>query len=338
MDWMNWLVRISAGGAGVVGVGLSLLYFLQEKLIYVPRIPGVSNDIVYLPKDFGFSYEDVWLTAADGTKLHSWFMWPKTWADGVLSTKPCILFFQENAGNMSWRLPFLKQLAAHLDCSIMAPSYRGYGLSGGKPSERGLQMDAEAALDYLLHSRPDIDRKNISLFGRSLGGAVAIHLAAAHPHQFKAVMVENTFTSIEEVAPRLFPFLRLFVGPHRYFNWLVRNKWDSKRDIVRLDRIPVLLLSSLKDEMLPPEQMRRLFTLLTEAGSRSLVWAEFEEGNHMEAYDICRAQYWGAMRAFAENHILSDDSDWVADDYEDVKEAAPDAQVMSAQTSSVRKR
>lgn len=41
----------------MVGVGLSLLYFLQEKLIYVPRIPGVSNDIVYLPKDFGFSYE-----------------------------------------------------------------------------------------------------------------------------------------------------------------------------------------------------------------------------------------------------------------------------------------
>ncbi len=40
-----------------MGVGLSLLYFLQEKLIYVPRIPGVSNDIVYTPKDFGFSYE-----------------------------------------------------------------------------------------------------------------------------------------------------------------------------------------------------------------------------------------------------------------------------------------
>ena len=116
--------------------------------------------------------------------------------------------------------------------------------------------------------------------------------------------------------------------------------------------------------MLPPEQMRRLFRVLTDAGSRSLVWAEFEEGTHMEvqplagfaalplplrlgfgvallpgrlsthavvqlpaaclcglgavcaaavsvagalpqAYDICRAQYWGAVRAFAENHILT---------------------------------
>lgn len=34
--------------------------------------------------------------------------------------------------------------------------------------------------------------------------------------------------------------------------------------------------------MLPPEQMRRLFRVLTDAGSRSLVWAEFEEGTHME--------------------------------------------------------
>ena len=87
MEWMNWLVRIAAGvrfgnalalqsperralpgtqaklqvvwsqGAGLVGVGLSLLYLLQEKLIYVPRIPGVSNAMVYTPDEFAFSYE-----------------------------------------------------------------------------------------------------------------------------------------------------------------------------------------------------------------------------------------------------------------------------------------
>lgn len=56
-------------------------------------------------------------------------------------------------------------------------SYRGYGMSEGKPNQRGLQLDAQAALDHLL-SRDDVDGNKVVVFGRSLGGAVAIHLAA----------------------------------------------------------------------------------------------------------------------------------------------------------------
>ena len=137
--------------------------------IYVPRIPGVSNEFAYLPDQFAFTYEDVWLTAADGIKLHAWFMWPREWAQDVLATKPTVLFLQacvhaghtrhayqsiyqlaegvnscqrrplaqlvpshrlivrlqpqENAGNMSWRLPFLRMLSRYLDCSVLALRY-----------------------------------------------------------------------------------------------------------------------------------------------------------------------------------------------------------------------
>ncbi len=56
-------------------------------------------------------------------------------------------------------------------------SYRGYGLSEGRPNQRGLQMDADAGLRYVM-SRDDLATDNVVLFGRSLGGAVAIHLAA----------------------------------------------------------------------------------------------------------------------------------------------------------------
>lgn len=65
--------------------------------------------------------QDVWLTAKDGVKLHAWFMWPKDWAPEAVASKPTIVFFQENAGNMSWRLPFLRMLSRYLDCSILAP-------------------------------------------------------------------------------------------------------------------------------------------------------------------------------------------------------------------------
>ena len=85
MDLMTWIFRIMYGGVGITGLGLSLMYIFQGKLVrdrehcvtlcctaavktplmtcicaaqlYMPRIPGVSNDVVYLPDSFGFSYE-----------------------------------------------------------------------------------------------------------------------------------------------------------------------------------------------------------------------------------------------------------------------------------------
>lgn len=328
---MTWAFRILYGSIGLAGVGLSLMYMLQEKLIYVPRIPGVSNDFVYTPDQFSFSFEDIWMAASDGIKLHAWFMWPKEWPQEALATKPTVLFLQENAGNMSWRLPFLRMLSRFLDCSVLALSYRGYGLSDGRPSERGLQLDAQAALDYLHTERPDIDRNNIAIFGRSLGGAVAIHLAANNADKVKAVIVENTFTSIEDVAPRLFPLLGLFVGPRRWFNFLVRNKWESKRDIQRLTSLPVLLLSSLKDEMLPPEHMLRLYDILKAAGSERVVWTEFPTGNHMETYELCRQEYWPAVRAFFEQYLAADGEARAEDVRPGIKAAAPDVAVEAPQ-------
>ena len=128
--------------------------------------------------------------------MHAWYLHPKGWTLASRKQRPTVLFFQENAGNMSFRLPFLRLLARYLDCSIFAPrllqcprctrdlemsarflfsglcstevftvilmrqcvrSYRGYGRSQGQPSEAGIKLDAQAALDHLLQ-RPDVDK------------------------------------------------------------------------------------------------------------------------------------------------------------------------------------
>jgi hypothetical protein len=65
--------------------------------------------------------QDVWLTAADGTKLHAWLLTPRGWSKQQLKERPVMMFFQENAGNMSHRLPFLRGLARMLQVSIFAP-------------------------------------------------------------------------------------------------------------------------------------------------------------------------------------------------------------------------
>ena len=60
------------------------------------------------------------MTAKDDTKLHAWFLQPRGWSRAQRAQRPVVLFFQENAGNMSFRLPFLRLLTRYLDCSVFA--------------------------------------------------------------------------------------------------------------------------------------------------------------------------------------------------------------------------
>jgi len=87
--------------------------------------------------------------------------------------------------------------------------YRGYGKSTGTPSEKELQSDAQVVLDYLANRR-DIDPNRIIVFGLSLGGAVACNLVSNNPDRVKAVILENTFTSIEDMIEVVFPLVSRF--------------------------------------------------------------------------------------------------------------------------------
>ena len=85
-----------------------------------------------------------------------------------------MIFFHGNAGNIGTRLPNIEVMVKVMKCNVLIVAYRGYSNSEGTPSEEGLKLDAEAALEWA-QSRKDINQ--IFIFGRSLGGAVAIQLA-----------------------------------------------------------------------------------------------------------------------------------------------------------------
>lgn len=114
---------------------------------------------------------------------------------------PTFVYLHGNAGNMGHRLHNAAGIFHKLQCNLLMVEYRGYGLSTGQPHERGLYADARAAIDYL-YTRHDLDLQQIVLFGRSLGGAVAVDVAA-DPEYYQRIMctiLENTFTSIPEMA------------------------------------------------------------------------------------------------------------------------------------------
>mmetsp|Transcript_1443 Transcript_1443/g.3714 ORF Transcript_1443/g.3714 Transcript_1443/m.3714 type:complete len:306 (+) Transcript_1443:276-1193(+) len=298
LGWVGrWGLRLLYGTGGVAVALLAAVVFFQRKLIYIPNIPGVEPGYYWEPDAFGLEYEDVRLQTKDGVSLHAWLVWPSS---GLMRRRkkdaPVVLFFQENAGNMSFRLPFVAQMAKSCDCAVLMLSYRGYGASSGSPSQRGLQIDSQAALDWVLQ-RDDIDTSKIVLFGRSLGGAVAVHLAAANTDKIAAVIIENSFTTIPDMAGALMGFLKPIVGRGKPGNILVRDKWNNEGIIRALKGVPTLMLSSGKDEMVPAWQMRQLYAA---RGTEHCEWRFFPNGRHLDLYETHSGEYWPILVQYME--------------------------------------
>ncbi|XP_014510621.1 protein bem46 isoform X1 [Vigna radiata var. radiata] len=287
------------GVGGLVVAGMALLVAFQEKLVYVPVLPGLTKSYAINPSRLRLTYEDIWLRSSDGVRLHAWFI--KLFPD---CRGPTILFFQENAGNIAHRLEMVRIMLQQLHCNVFMLSYRGYGASDGYPSQRGIIKDAQAALDHL-SERSDIDTSRIVVFGRSLGGAVGAVLTKNNPDKVAALILENTFTSILDMAGVLFPFLKWFIGGSsakgpKVLNFLVRSPW-STIDVVGQIKQPILFLSGLQDEMVPPSHMQLLYAKAA-ARNNQCLFVEFPTGMHMDTWVAGGDHYWRTIQQFLEQH------------------------------------
>lgn len=187
---MNFLQGVLATGAGLVGTFLGALFILQERLLYHPNMP--TREYVESPSDYNLSYTDVDLVTSDSVKLHSWLIL----APGASASSATMIYFHGNAGTISHRLMDLRQFH-RAGFNVLVVSYRGYGKSEGSPGENGFKKDAGAAIAYARDRGDVIDTNQIFLFGRSIGGAVALAAAAeAETGAIAGVVVENTFSSI----------------------------------------------------------------------------------------------------------------------------------------------
>jgi fermentation-respiration switch protein FrsA (DUF1100 family) len=215
-------------------LGLLMLMF-EESLIFFPA---------KYPEGFwnppGLRYEDAWFTAADGVNLHGWYC-P---AD---QPRAVVLFAHGNAGNLSHRVDALRNFQNQLGCSILIFDYRGYGRSQGRPTEAGILADARAARLWLAR-RAAIPPEQIVLLGESIGGAVMVDLAAADGA--RGLILENTFTSLPDVAAYHFPWL-----PVRL---LMRTRLDSASKIGRYHG-SLLMCHGTGDTIVPFELAEKLY-------------------------------------------------------------------------------
>lgn len=259
--------------AAVLYVGLALmLYFLQERMVFLPHLPGRALDAT--PAAIGLDYEDAFIDTADGVRLHGWFV-PAANARGAL------LFFHGNAGNISHRLESVA-IFNRLGLDVLIVDYRGYGQSSGSPSEAGTYRDAQAAWDWL--RARGVAAERIVVFGRSLGGAVGAWLASRPELRPGGLIVESCFTSGEDMARRLYPWL-----PAR---WITRLKYPV-RDYVAASDSPVMVIHSRDDEIVPFDMGRALF----EAAPQPKTFFELR-GDHNAGFWLSRDTYLPALEGF----------------------------------------
>ncbi|MFO7602680.1 MAG: alpha/beta hydrolase [Gammaproteobacteria bacterium] len=254
----------------VLALGLLNVWFYtqQKGMLFFPTRPLEAT-----PADWGLVFEDVSLTTRDQVRLNGWFL-PASDARQVL------LFFHGNAGNISHRGDSV-QIFHGLGLSTLIIDYRGYGQSQGRISERGLYRDARAAWDYLVEARGYAD-KDIIVFGRSLGGAVAAQLASQV--QPRALMVESSFSSVRSMARRLLPLL----------SRLVYLRYDFATAVhVHQVSVPVLVLHSPEDEIIPFSEGQQVF-----AAANSPKYFQALRGSHNGGFLQSQPDYQAAMAAF----------------------------------------
>jgi len=265
-----WVV-IAITAAFVIFIGFFFIF--QSRYIYYPE-RVLSAD----PGSIGLHFESVSFETQDGVKLSGWFI-PTESARGV------ILFCHGNAGNISHRLDSI-QIFHQLGLDVFIFDYRGYGQSQGKPTEQGTYTDVEAAWRYLVEER-QVSPDDVIVFGRSLGAAVAVWLAQSHTP--RALILESTFTSLPDIAARLYPYL-----PVRL---LLRFEYNTAEYLGRVN-CPVLIVHSRDDEIMPFSHGRQLFEIANEP-------KEFLEitGTHNEGFVTSGKHYEEGLNAFILEHV-----------------------------------
>ncbi len=243
-------------------------HFIENQIFFPDRL------MVQTPSDWGLDFEDVWFETNDGVRLHGWLVR----AD---SGGPLVLFCHGNAGNISHRLDNVHRLH-NIGLSVFIFDYRGYGRSEGRITEKGLYLDADAAYRIALENA-DQDNEKLVIFGRSLGGIAAVHIAASQP--CAGLILESTFPHLGAMAKQHFPIPAL--------DGVLGTRFNSL-DKIRAVNAPILFFHGDRDDIVPYPLGRELY----EAAPEPKEFVTLERAGHNDTYFMAGQPYFDKWKDF----------------------------------------
>jgi fermentation-respiration switch protein FrsA (DUF1100 family) len=247
--------------------------FSEKGIVFFP-----DPYLIGTPADYGLEYEEVFFTAADGVKLHGWWV-PKAGA-------PVFLWFHGNAGNISHRLDNIRLLWHKVGVQVFIFDYREYGRSEGRISREGTFKDAAAAYGYVRETR-GVPGEDIVLFGRSLGTALATDLALKV--SCRSLVLESAFTNSADMARLYAPFM---------FDWRPKVPYDNLGKMDKL-KVPVLIIHGEHDEIIPVDMSRRLYAAASPPKELYII----PGAHHNDTYFIGGEPYFDRLKTFIHRKV-----------------------------------
>lgn len=230
-----------------------MISVLERWLVFPAPAP---NGAEWQPDDLVF--EDVVFAGDDGTKLHGWYV-PHP------APRALVLYCHGNGEDVPRLANRLRVLHDRIGVAVFAWDYRGYGRSEGSPHEDNVIADAHVACRWLA-KRASVEPAEIVLMGRSLGGAVAIAVAAETP--VRGLVLDRTFAKLTDAAAVHFPWLPV--------RWLMKNRFWSVDRIVEYHG-PLLQTHGTDDEVIPFAMAEQLYEA---SPSRDKRFVRVDGGNH----------------------------------------------------------
>ena len=299
--WRKTLRRITLSILLPYTVVVLMLASLQRSLIYLPTRQSHIE-----PADAGLpdgQVHDIRVETNDELELHGWHILPvgrraadRAECDRELAAgRPLVLYFSGNAANRRYRMPEFQVLTS-VGCDVFLFDYRGYGDNAGSPSEENLAADARTVWNYATEQR-QVAPERIVLYGESLGGGVAIRLAAevcdaGTPPA--GVVLRSTFSSLLDAGTYHYPWL-----PVRS---LLIDRFAS------VDRIPsvtcpILQIHGSRDRIMPIELGRRLFEAAPDHSSGGVPkrFIELATAAHNDVLFVAEEELRRAVRDFLES-------------------------------------
>jgi uncharacterized protein len=221
-----------------------LLYSKQRSLVFRPDPARIAPAAAGVP-----GAREVTFSAPGGPEVIAWRIPARD------AAKPVVLYLHGNARNLGRRADRFQRLTSE-GAGLFAVSWRGYGGSGGAPSEAGFREDAAAALDLL--AKDGIGPESVVIYGESLGSGVAVMLAAERP--VRGLILDSPYESIAAIAAGIYWWLPV--------DLLMRDPFRAIDAAPRV-KAPVLALACTDDWLTPYAGAKRLMAAL--AGPKRLI-------------------------------------------------------------------
>jgi len=261
------LVVVAVSVTAIFVVLVAAVRWLEPRFAF---FPSAGEDVT--PRDFGVEFEPVSMSTRDGERLHGWWLRPP-------SPRATILYFHGNGGNLSNWAPILTTIVKR-GYAVFAIEYRGYGLSTGRPTERGLYRDVDATLAHAWTSPASIP---LIYWGRSLGGTMAAY--AATVRRPDGLILESAFPDSRAVVREspVLVALSLF-ATYRF----------PTAEFVNRTTMPVLQLHGDRDSVIPFAVGQDLFARIREPKT----FVTIRGGDHNDVVPADPATYWNAIDGF----------------------------------------